>query len=150
MEEEVRRKLQVVDSWHKDKSCRNMVMAASPSHFKETIMSCDPTRIVLVDFFSPSCYACRSMWPKLKQIAASNPDITFLKVNTAEKPLASLAEGMGVSKLPWFLIFQGGTGEQIASFTANLSTISDLRDRLCDVQRHSVFRTERCQVPSCT
>lgn len=37
-------------------------------------------RAVVVDFFSPSCNGCRTLYPKLKQIAQNNPELTFIKV----------------------------------------------------------------------
>ena len=36
---------------------------------------------MVVDFFSPSCYGCRMLYPKLRQIAANNLDVAFIKVD---------------------------------------------------------------------
>lgn len=35
---------------------------------------------MVVDYLKPSCGGCRRLYPKLKQIAAANPDALFLKV----------------------------------------------------------------------
>lgn len=42
---------------------------------------CAAGKLVVVNFFAPECYACKSMQPKLRQIARDNPDAVFLKVN---------------------------------------------------------------------
>lgn len=42
---------------------------------------CAAGKLVVVNFFAPECYACKSMQPKLRQIARDNPDAMFLKVN---------------------------------------------------------------------
>jgi thiol-disulfide isomerase/thioredoxin len=42
---------------------------------------CAEGKLVVVNFFAPECYACKSMQPKLRQIARDNPDALFLKVN---------------------------------------------------------------------
>ena len=127
MEQEVRRRLEQEDSWHKAAASANLLTAASAKEFKSIVLSAAPSTLVVADFFSPSCHACRSMWPKLKQVAANSPDVTFVKIDTAQAEGAALADGLGVSKLPWFVFFEGGSGEQVASFTANLATINTLR-----------------------
>jgi hypothetical protein len=42
---------------------------------------CAAGKLVVVNFFAPECYACKSMQPKLRQIARDNLDAVFLKVN---------------------------------------------------------------------
>lgn len=118
------------DGWHCESLPENMIQISTPKQFKSVVLGLSQDSIVLADFFSPQCHACRSMWPKLKQIAESNPDVTFALINTGSKPMLEMAEGFKVSKLPWFIIFEGSTGKQLASFTANLSTISTLRAEL--------------------
>lgn len=123
---EMKRRLEEEESWYKDADCSiNYLIASTPSQFKNIITSSPPSRIVVANFFSPSCHACKSMWPKLKQIAAGNLDVSFIKVNTTA--MVDLAIGLNIPKLPWFMIFQGGSGEIVSSFTANLSTIDTLR-----------------------
>jgi hypothetical protein len=34
----------------------------------------------VADFFTPECYTCKTLYPKLKQIASDNPDVIFTKV----------------------------------------------------------------------
>lgn len=39
------------------------------------------TRLHALNFFTEDCYVCRSLFPKIKKIAAQNPDITFVEVS---------------------------------------------------------------------
>ena len=39
--------------------------------------------LVMVDFFAPHCAACKTMYPKMRQIADRNPEVMFLKVGLA-------------------------------------------------------------------
>lgn len=129
---------------------------------------------MVVDYLKPSCAACRRLYPKLLQIAKSNPDALFIKVRTSSSarllrpedsavegglpparrvsggggrpplltpfpfpPIArqqvnvetpemrELGRGMNVTHLPWFHMFRGG--DLIASFSANVTTVSTLR-----------------------
>lgn len=103
----------------------NVVFVESKEHLKTLVMQ-NVHAAVVVDFFSAECHACKSMWPKIKQLAEQNESVLFAKINTSEPEMAEIADGLNVSKLPWFLIFQG-EGDMVASFTANLKTFNVLR-----------------------
>lgn len=103
----------------------NIVFVESKEHLKRLVMQ-DVHAAVVVNFFSAECHACKSMWPKIKQLAEQNDTVLFAKINTSEPGMADIADGLSVSKLPWFLIFQG-EGDMVASFTANLKTFNVLR-----------------------
>jgi hypothetical protein len=92
-------------------------------------------RVAVVCVFSEGCYACRSLSPKLRQIAELNSaDATFIKVNCTptdeeerqqeEGAMAAWARSsLGVDRLPWFLVYGPGdwaAGRPRASFTASL------------------------------
>jgi thioredoxin 1 len=104
---------------------KNIVFVESKEHLKTLVMQ-NVHAAVVVDFFSAECHACKSMWPKIKQVAEQNDSVLFAKINTSEPDMAEIADGLNVSKLPWFLIFQG-EGDMVASFTANLKTFDVLR-----------------------
>ena len=40
--------------------------------------------IVFIDFWAPWCGPCKSFAPIFEQVAADNPDVNFVKVNTDE------------------------------------------------------------------
>jgi thiol-disulfide isomerase/thioredoxin len=115
------------DSWHLGASPPNVNSATSPRHAKDLILNARPGRLIVLDFYAPSCLGCRSLWPKLKQIAEANPDVLVVTVDTSQRALGDMAAKLGADRLPYFQLLQGGTGEMIASFTANLSTVSRLR-----------------------
>ncbi len=39
-------------------------------------------KLVTVKFFAPWCQACKALYPKWMQLAAQNPDVTFIKVGS--------------------------------------------------------------------
>lgn len=62
--------------------------------------------IVLVDFYADWCGPCNILAPVLDNIAASNPELTILKVNVDEHP--DLAEKHGVLSIPTLLFIKDG------------------------------------------
>lgn len=123
-------------------------------------------RLAVLCVFSEGCYACRSLAPKLRQIAEAHADaVTFVKVNgtapEGEPPqrqgAASAGSGeeaadsadlgawarsaLGVDRLPWFLIYAPGdwaAGRPSASFTASLRP-----DKLAMLRREIERRAAR-------
>jgi len=140
---EVLKALEQEDNWWRQGDTpSNVVTTTSPKHFKSLILGASPETIVVSYFFSPSCNACRTLYPKLLQIAKNNKEVLFVKCNTAETKIASLAEGLLVSKIPWFVIFSGGPDAgQLASFTANLATVDSLRVEISGAKE--------CTAPEC-
>ena len=55
----------------------NLLTAVSPEGFHRAVAT---HRLVVADFWVPWCNGCRRLYPKLKQIAANNPEVTFLSV----------------------------------------------------------------------
>lgn len=55
----------------------NLLTAVSPEAFRRAVAT---HRLVVADFWVPWCNGCRRLYPKLKQIAANNPEVTFLSV----------------------------------------------------------------------
>lgn len=144
MEEEARLRLKKADSWHEDpNSPGNFFATNNPYHFNELCRgTTNLSNVVVAYFFSPSCLACRAMWPKLKQIAKNNPDTTFIKVNTAVSELGKFAaEVLEVPKVPYFLIIDGETNSIISRFTCNLTTI--------DLLRAEIASEKYCYAPRC-
>lgn len=80
----------------------------------------DPSsgRLVVVNFFAPECYACKSLQPKLRQIASNNPDVLFVKVNGLQGDLQQYCESMGITRIPYFHFYRAN--KRVAEFTANM------------------------------
>ena len=140
LEEEVQRLLEQEKSRYGSKSVENLQLVTSKDHLKSLVFSKEHVA-TLVAFGSTGCHACRSMESKLVGLAEQNPDIMFAKVNTASPGMAEIAEGLGVPKLPYFLMYNGTERELVASFTANLSTI--------DVLRAEISNVKECSGPGC-
>ena len=81
-------------------------------------------RLVVVSFWSPGCWACKTLKPKLHQILGEHEDkVVFLSINGEEAP--ELSRAHAVDRLPWFHMYRAG--ELQSSFTANLSKVRCLR-----------------------
>jgi thioredoxin 1 len=67
--------------------------------------------IVFIDFWAPWCGPCKSFAPIFEQVAADNPDVKFVKVNTDEE--SELAGHFGIRSIPTLMIFR----EQVIVFS---------------------------------
>ena len=60
----------------------NMHLVASTEEFRERIrLAKGESTLVVVDYFAPWCHACKSLHPKLQNIARSYSHVTFLSVS---------------------------------------------------------------------
>lgn len=85
------------------------------------------SRLTVLEFYVPSCPACRSLAPKLRQLAADNPDVDFVTVNgEASAEMSSAVEALGVDRLPYFAVYRKG-GERVSAFACNLRRVAVLR-----------------------
>ncbi|XAR65493.1 Peptide-N(4)-(N-acetyl-beta-glucosaminyl)asparagine amidase [Bertholletia excelsa] len=92
-------------------------------------------RLVVVDFYSPGCGGCRTLHPKICQLAELNPDAVFLKVNREE--LKEMCNCLHVHVLPFFRFYRGSEGK-LCSFSCTIATIKKFKDALAK------YGTERC------
>jgi len=88
--------------------------------------------ILVVEFFAGWCAACRSLYPKLCKIAASEfPDAVFLKVNIDAHE--ELCQELGVDRLPMFYVYQDKA--VVNKFTASM-TAQGLRKLRTSISSH--------------
>lgn len=94
-------------------------------------------RLVIVDFYSPGCGGCKSLHPKICQLAELNPNAIFLKVNyEAHK---TMCHSIHIHVLPFFKFYRGAEGH-LCSFSCTNATIKKFRDALA---KHG---TDRCSL----
>lgn len=84
-------------------------------------------KLVIIDFYSPGCGGCKSLHPKICQLAESNPDAIFLKVNYEE--LKPMCHALHIHVLPFFRFYRGAEG-RVCSFSCTISTIKKFKDAL--------------------
>eukprot|EP01023_Acetabularia_acetabulum_P036681 TRINITY_DN346_c1_g1_i2.p1 TRINITY_DN346_c1_g1~~TRINITY_DN346_c1_g1_i2.p1 ORF type:complete len:232 (-),score=20.11 TRINITY_DN346_c1_g1_i2:109-804(-) len=117
------------NNWWQIEDIANIFVVDTPARFQEMLSFCQQhDQLVVVKFFAPTCAACKSISPKLNQIAAQNPDITFIKFNAQDDNMRLQAQEFGVSKLPFFHIYF--QGECLSSFAANLISVNRLRQQI--------------------
>ncbi|PSR95796.1 Thioredoxin-like [Actinidia chinensis var. chinensis] len=94
-------------------------------------------RLAIVDFYSPGCGGCKALHPKICQLAESNPDAVFLKVNYED--LKKMCHSLHIHVLPFFRFYRGSEG-RLCSFSCTNATIKKFKDALA---KHG---TERCHL----
>jgi thioredoxin 1 len=113
--------------WAKEVPPNMRHIASAQELVDELAAAARADELVVVDFFAPWCGACRTLFPKLKQIAGAHPDVRFLAVNFEESK--ALARGLGVKVLPFFHFYRGAEG-RVDAFAASLSKAAKLRDAI--------------------
>jgi thioredoxin 1 len=110
--------------------------------FETTIADND---IVVIDYWAPWCGPCKGFAPVFEQVAADNPDIKFVKVNTDEEQ--ALAGHFQIRSIPTLMIFRENiiVFEQAGALPkgALQDVISQVRGLdMLEVKRGSVDRSD--------
>lgn len=71
------------------------------ANVKETV---EGNEMVFIDFWAEWCGPCKRFGPVFEAIAAKNPDLKFVKVNTEDQP--ELAAQFGVMSIPTVGVFK--------------------------------------------
>jgi thioredoxin 1 len=102
----------------------------------EELLTCDDfnesikQEFVLVDFYAEWCGPCKSIGPKVIELAKEYPSVKFYKVDVDE--LSDISDKYDVKSLPTFIAFENGL--MFDSFTgANYEKLKKLIDDLIDV-----------------
>lgn len=114
----------------------NMIEIHSAQEFVDSLLSAGD-RLVIVDFYSPGCGGCKALHPKICQLAESNPNAIFLKVNYEE--LKSMCHCLHIHVLPFFRFYRGAEG-RLCSFSCTNATIKKFKDALAK------YGTDRCSL----
>ncbi|KAL7139256.1 hypothetical protein ABFS83_09G038900 [Erythranthe nasuta] len=94
-------------------------------------------KLVVLDFYSPGCGGCKSLHPKISQLAETNPNALFLKINYDQHK--AMCYALNVHVLPFFRFYRGAVGKA-CSFSCTNATIKKFKDALA---KHG---TDRCDL----
>lgn len=122
--------------WWEKSNKPNMIEIRSAQELVDVLLTAGDN-LVIVDFYSPGCGGCKALHPKICQLAESNPNALFLKVNYQE--LKPMCQSLNIHVLPFFRFYRGAQG-RVCSFSCTIATISKFRDALA---KHG---TERCSL----
>nr|GME00915.1 thioredoxin-like 1-2, chloroplastic [Ipomoea batatas] len=99
----------------------NMIEIHSAQELVDTLANAGD-RLVIVDFYSPGCGGCKALHPKICQLAETNQNAIFLKVNYEEhKPMC---HSLHIHVLPFFRFYRGAEG-RVCSFSCTIATVSN-------------------------
>lgn len=106
-----------------------MVQAESAADFhRQQVRAGALGKLLVVNFFNESCYACRSLHPKLVQIALNHPDVVFCKLNAGAPQLHVLSAQLGIDRLPWFQFYVDSKLATEFAASLNPEKLQALRD----------------------
>ncbi len=80
------------------------VLHITKENFEQEVLKSD--KPVLLDFWASWCGPCRMLAPILDELAAENPDIKVVKINTDEQP--ELASQFNVMSIPALFVMKDG------------------------------------------
>ncbi|KAG1330809.1 thioredoxin-like 1-1, chloroplastic [Cocos nucifera] len=110
--------------WWEKGTNPNMTEIKSAQQLVDTLLNAGD-KLVIIDFYSPGCGGCRALHPKLCQLAESNSNALFLKVNYEEHK--SMCQSLHIRVLPFFRFYRGAYG-RVCSFSCTTATIKKFKD----------------------
>ncbi|OVA03912.1 Thioredoxin [Macleaya cordata] len=124
------------EKWWEKKLEPNIKEITSAQDLVDSLLNAGD-KLVIVDFFSPSCGGCKALHPKICQFAEMNKDVQFLQVNYEDHK--SMCYTLNVHVLPFFRFYRGAHG-RLCSFSCTNATIKKFKDAIA---KHT---TERCSL----
>ncbi|XP_009803905.1 thioredoxin-like 1-2, chloroplastic [Nicotiana tabacum] len=112
--------------WWEKSHKPNMVDINSAQQLVDLLLKAGD-RLVIIDFYSPGCGGCKPLHPKICQLAESNPNAIFLKVNYEER--RTICNALNIPVLPFFRFYRGAQGK-VCSFSCTNATIKKFKDAL--------------------
>ena len=80
------------------------VLHITKENYEQEVLKSD--KPVLLDFWASWCGPCRMLAPILDELAAENPDVKVVKINTDEQP--ELAMQFNVMSIPALFVMKNG------------------------------------------
>ncbi|KAL8457471.1 hypothetical protein ACS0TY_034564 [Phlomoides rotata] len=112
--------------WWEKSLHMNMIEIQSAQQLVDCLLNAG-NRLVVLEFYSPGCGGCKTLHPKMCQIAETNPNSIFVKVNYEQHK--SLCYALNVHVLPFFRFYRGADG-RACSFSCTNATIKKFKDAL--------------------
>lgn len=104
--------------WHQQPS--SIVSCSTPEQFKQMVeQASQEGRLLVAKMFTEDCYVCKSLYPKMRKIAADNSDVIWVKLNGSDPAMVGLFASLGVTKVPLFHMVLDG--QLVAELSASLS-----------------------------
>ncbi|KAK7292200.1 hypothetical protein RIF29_07972 [Crotalaria pallida] len=122
--------------WEKTPKPNNVIEIHSAKQLVHCLVNAGDA-LVVVGFYSPGCGGCKTLHPKICQIAGLYPDVIFLQVNYEE--LKTMCHSLHIHVLPFFRFYRGAEG-RVCSFSCTNATIKKFKDALA---KHG---NERCSL----
>ena len=94
------------------------------SNFNATVL--EEKRLVLIDFWSPTCGPCRMLAPVLETLAKENASVVFLKCNVFEN--MNLASQLNISVVPTLIFYKNGNPILRLSVVQKQSKLQEIID----------------------
>ncbi|CAA0820846.1 Thioredoxin-like 1-1- chloroplastic [Striga hermonthica] len=104
----------------------NMVEIQSAQELVDSLLSAGD-KLVILDFYSPGCGGCKTLHPKICQLAEKNPGAVFMKINYERNK--AMCYALHVHVLPFFRFYRGAEGK-VGSFSCTNATIKKFKDAL--------------------
>ncbi|GER38577.1 thioredoxin 2 [Striga asiatica] len=104
----------------------NMVEIQSAQELVDSLLSAGD-KLVILDFYSPGCGGCKTLHPKICQLAEKNPNAIFMKLNYEKNK--AMCYALHVHVLPFFRFYRGAEGK-VGSFSCTNATIKKFKDAL--------------------
>jgi len=80
------------------------IKTVTDASFEQDVLN--SSKPVLLDFWAEWCGPCRALTPVLEEVAASNNEVTFAKINVDENP--QTPSNFGVQGIPTLILFKNG------------------------------------------
>ena len=95
------------------------VLHVTKENFEQEVLKSD--KPVLLDFWASWCGPCRMLAPILDELAAENPDVKVVKINTDEQ--MELAAQFNVMSIPALFVMKDG---QVTNRTVGVQPTENL------------------------
>ncbi|XP_047955618.1 thioredoxin-like 1-2, chloroplastic [Salvia hispanica] len=105
---------------------QNMIEIQSAQELVDSLLNAGE-RLVVLDFYSPGCGGCRTLHPKICQLAELNPNSLFLQINYENHK--EMCDALNIRVLPFFRLYRGEEG-RACSFSCTNATIKKFKDAL--------------------